>query len=532
MATRSADYVSKTDIKLLILDIDGVINLSSGISKTAMKHLHEIIKATNCQIVLSSTWRKQILMGPNNKQDTRWFTLCKEYPFLSTNKFVADTPIIKRPPNPKIVMTQTPTTNSKPDHAHNTKESTTSNLKDNQDGKNNERENKDERDDADTVSDGSDGDGESESESESSSESESEEQKDFSAEYRRGVEIYQFIQRLSKSSKFNIKSWAAVDDMMLNQSSYQFINDHDHNDDQSINFNNYFKNHFVQTDVYVGISEKNAKDLIAMLLVVSVGDNYNDEKKCNLSDGDGDDDCDEKETTNIIGDGSNCNESGLNLLLLSSSSVLNPINGKYKEKCIESLYFILSKVDNIKLVLTSTDNYNNLNNKKIKDIISQLLITYHKKYLQNKQLEPNSNSNSNSNDDNSGNNSGNKFERKNLNINNNIWFGELMNKLNLNESENESEAQFRSRMIVSYLNNINYNQNKNMKEKANNNKQDINSIAKQMKILVMIIDSDNLRQNSQFDKILTNQTQFKQINSQTGLTLDNANDIVSYFVSN
>ena len=160
MASMQTD-IDKTDIRLLILDIDGVVNLSSGISKDAMACLSNIIKKTNCQIALSSTWRKQLLTVGNKNDDSPWFSLCKKYPFLSKNKFAADTPIIKRPPNPKIIEIT----------VHKSKKKT--NITNNNDTKTKDEDDNDIDSDSDSDSD---------SDNDSESESESEEKKDFSAE--------------------------------------------------------------------------------------------------------------------------------------------------------------------------------------------------------------------------------------------------------------------------------------------------------------------------------------------------------------
>lgn len=55
--------MSTTPRKVLFLDVDGVLNMwgSGGLftlNKNRLKLLKEIVEKTNCEIVLSSTWRK------------------------------------------------------------------------------------------------------------------------------------------------------------------------------------------------------------------------------------------------------------------------------------------------------------------------------------------------------------------------------------------------------------------------------------------------------------------------------------------
>jgi hypothetical protein len=54
---------SESVMKVLFLDVDGVLNtFKTGglytLTKTKLKLLQEIVEATDCKIVLSSTWRK------------------------------------------------------------------------------------------------------------------------------------------------------------------------------------------------------------------------------------------------------------------------------------------------------------------------------------------------------------------------------------------------------------------------------------------------------------------------------------------
>ena len=58
---RQNEKLLKIPLKLIFLDIDGVLlpfnSSEDTFSKTALNVLNEIVKQTNAEIVLSSTWR-------------------------------------------------------------------------------------------------------------------------------------------------------------------------------------------------------------------------------------------------------------------------------------------------------------------------------------------------------------------------------------------------------------------------------------------------------------------------------------------
>eukprot|EP01084_Bolivina_argentea_P088981 160646_1 len=84
-------YFGKQDIKLLFLDVDGVLNTKydNGLRDDLIKHLAKIIECTNCKIILSSTWR----LKESYKQEL--FDALKQKGNIDIdNVYIGDTPLI------------------------------------------------------------------------------------------------------------------------------------------------------------------------------------------------------------------------------------------------------------------------------------------------------------------------------------------------------------------------------------------------------------------------------------------------------
>ena len=97
----------KQDVKILFLDVDGVLNTindcdSEDIDNIAdnfvnlnpklMQRLKQIVKITNCKIVLRSDWRLTV-----KDKDELFATLRKivNLDLLNSNIYIGDTPIVK-----------------------------------------------------------------------------------------------------------------------------------------------------------------------------------------------------------------------------------------------------------------------------------------------------------------------------------------------------------------------------------------------------------------------------------------------------
>lgn len=87
-------FHGKLNIKVLFLDVDGVLNIpfgSASLNKTFIQRLKRIIEATNCKIVLSSDWRLTL------KHKLELFKELKnngDIDILNDNIYIGDTPIV------------------------------------------------------------------------------------------------------------------------------------------------------------------------------------------------------------------------------------------------------------------------------------------------------------------------------------------------------------------------------------------------------------------------------------------------------
>ena len=60
-------------MKVLFLDVDGVINIPAGMDPNLLENLRGVIETTGAKIVLSSDWRRTVRL---------YFILFSSYPLL------------------------------------------------------------------------------------------------------------------------------------------------------------------------------------------------------------------------------------------------------------------------------------------------------------------------------------------------------------------------------------------------------------------------------------------------------------------